>query len=215
MLALAAAFCLPMIGTALVVLTLAALNMSLGIRKCYVKILELVFEYATNIKKDKEIDIGPDVPTVKASSDDDDDRDELGETSMLPDTLSGDSIDDPRTDNGLDSSRRTSREHSQTDIQFRLGKRDDFKVHDHEVVFNQENFVRLDDIVDYTRQALEAIVDDEVTKRFSSADEMAVWNLLTRTQQHHELFSMRVTLLWFAGFLVRYFILFPFRLCGR
>jgi glycerol-3-phosphate O-acyltransferase 3/4 len=42
---------------------------------------------------------------------------------------------------------------------------------------------------------------------------MAVWNLLTRTQQQHELFSLRVTLLWFIGFLVRYFILFPFRLC--
>ena len=78
---------------------------------------------------------------------------------------------------------------------------------------NQKNSVLLDDIVDYTRQALEAIVDDEVTKRFTSADEMAVWNLLTRTQQHHELFSMRVTLLWLAGFVVRYFILFPFRLC--
>jgi glycerol-3-phosphate O-acyltransferase 3/4 len=67
--------------------------------------------------------------------------------------------------------------------------------------------------MDYTRQGLEAIVDDEVTKRFTSADEMAVWNLLTRTQQHHELFSLRVTILWFLGFLIRYFILFPFRLC--
>jgi glycerol-3-phosphate O-acyltransferase 3/4 len=42
---------------------------------------------------------------------------------------------------------------------------------------------------------------------------MAVWNLLTRTQQQHEYFSIRITLLWFFGFCVRYFILFPFRLC--
>jgi glycerol-3-phosphate O-acyltransferase 3/4 len=74
-------------------------------------------------------------------------------------------------------------------------------------------FYSIDDIVEYTRQGLEAIVDDEVTKRFTSAEGMVVWNLLTRTQQQHELFSLRVTLLWFIGCLVRYFILFPFRLC--
>ena len=67
--------------------------------------------------------------------------------------------------------------------------------------------------MDYTRQGLEAIIDDDVTKRFTSAEEITVWNLLTRTQQHHEYFSVRVTLLWFLGFCVRYFILFPFRLC--
>jgi glycerol-3-phosphate O-acyltransferase 3/4 len=67
--------------------------------------------------------------------------------------------------------------------------------------------------MDCTRQGLEAIVDDEVTKRFTSAEEMAVWNLLTRTQQQHGSFSLRVTSLWFLGFLARYCLLFPFRLC--
>lgn len=52
-----------------------------------------------------------------------------------------------------------------------------------------------------------------MTKRFTSTEEMAVWNLLTRTQQQHESFSLRVTLIWLTGFLVRYFILFPYRLC--
>lgn len=47
--------CLPMISIAAFVLTLAALNMSLGIRRIYVKILSLIFDYATKIKKDKEI----------------------------------------------------------------------------------------------------------------------------------------------------------------
>lgn len=42
---------------------------------------------------------------------------------------------------------------------------------------------------------------------------MVVWNLLTRTQQQHQSFSLRLTLIWLIGFLVRYFILFPFRLC--
>ena len=49
--------CLPMISIAVLVLTLAALNMSLGVRRFYVKILSFFFDYATKIKKDKEIPI--------------------------------------------------------------------------------------------------------------------------------------------------------------
>ena len=70
----------------------------------------------------------------------------------------------------------------------------------------------VDDIISFTRQGLEAIVDDEVTKRFTSSDQLTVWNLLTRTQQQQESFSLRVTCLWLLGFIVRYCILFPYRL---
>jgi hypothetical protein len=50
-----------MISIAALVLTLAALNMSFGIRRIYVKILSFVFDYATRIKKDKEISIDSDL----------------------------------------------------------------------------------------------------------------------------------------------------------
>jgi len=83
----------------------------------------------------------------------------------------------------------------------------------HATTITDMRFKLFSDIATYTLGGLEAIVDDDVTKRFTSAEEMAVWNLLTRTQQTHELFSLRVSLLWFLGFVVRYFILFPFRLC--
>ena len=46
-----------MISIAALVLTLAAFNLSLGIRRFYVKILAFIFDYATKIKKDKEISI--------------------------------------------------------------------------------------------------------------------------------------------------------------
>lgn len=55
-----------------------------------------------------------------------------------------------------------------------------------------------------------AIIDDEVTKRFTT-EELTVWNLLSRTNQQYEYVSFRVTVLWLLGFLLRYCVLFPFR----
>lgn len=171
--------CAPMISIASLVLTLAALNLSLGIRRLYVKILAFVFDYATKIKRDKETTVDPD-----ASSE---------ELSSSTDPLVKRSPDDP-----IDATAKTFPSSSTGETK---------TTRDAEIQF------RLDGIMDYTRQGLEAIVDDEVTKRFTSAEEMAVWNLLTRTQQQHGSFSLRVSSLWFIGFLVRYALLFPFRLC--
>lgn len=169
----------PVISIAALVLTLAALNLSLGLRRLFVRTLAFIFDYATKIKQDREVPI--------------DSNSSLEETTHIVQRASTDPIDIdgklPIHDkNESDSPQITTT--TQNDVPFNLG-----------------------DIMDYTRQGLEAIVDDEVTKRFTSAEEMVVWNLLTRTQQQHEYFSLRVTLLWFIGFCVRYIILFPFRLC--
>ncbi|CAF0782605.1 unnamed protein product [Adineta steineri] len=186
--------CLPVISIVALVLTLAVLNMSLGIRKLYVKILTFLFDYATQISKDKEIPFDSNLKTAESPTPQiepqiiDNVLDDWVELS--PNTFM---INESKTEQSITSeeeNQRISRASSQTDIQFKLS-----------------------DIIDYTRQGLEAIVDDEVTKRFTSANEMAVWNLLTRTQQQHGSFSIRVTVLWFIGFLIRYFILFPIRIC--
>ena len=55
-----------------------------------------------------------------------------------------------------------------------------------------------------------AIIDDDVTKRFTT-EELTVWNLLSRTNQQYEYVSFRVTILWLVGFILRYCFLFPFR----
>ena len=167
--------CAPMILIGTIVLILAALNMSLGLRRLYVKILALVFDYATDIKRDKETTVER---VVEKSADDPIEITE--DTPLVSESAS----------RAAAVTTAEPKPPSPSDIQFKLG-----------------------DIMDYTRQGLEAIVDDEVTKRFTSAEEMAVWNLLTRTQQQHGSFSLRVTSLWFLGFLVRYCLLFPFRLC--
>lgn len=57
---------------------------------------------------------------------------------------------------------------------------------------------------------MEAIIEDEVTSRFE-AEELKNWNLLTRTNRYHEFISWRLSIIWFIGFFIRYFILMPFR----
>lgn len=43
--------------------------------------------------------------------------------------------------------------------------------------------------------------------------ELSSWNLMTRTNLHYQHISYRLTLLWFFGGILRYFILLPARLC--
>ena len=68
----------------------------------------------------------------------------------------------------------------------------------------------LGDIVEFVQRGMQTIIDDEVTKRFTT-EELTVWNLLSRTNQQYEYVSFRVTVLWILGFFVRYCLLFPIR----
>jgi glycerol-3-phosphate O-acyltransferase 3/4 len=74
-----------------------------------------------------------------------------------------------------------------------------------------KNEFQLSDVIPYINQGIEAIIDDNVTKRFTTK-ELTVWNLLSRTNQQYEYISFRVTLLWALGLILRYSVLFPFRL---
>ncbi|KAJ0044152.1 hypothetical protein NL108_009187 [Boleophthalmus pectinirostris] len=69
----------------------------------------------------------------------------------------------------------------------------------------------LSDVLYFFKKGLESIVDDEVTQRFSS-EELASWNLLTRTNLNFHYISLRLTIIWGLGVFVRYCILFPLRL---
>lgn len=70
---------------------------------------------------------------------------------------------------------------------------------------------RLDDACTLVRKGVTAIIDDQVTKRFNT-EELRTWNLLTRTNmRNHQSISLFLGLCWFAGFIVRYFVLLPLR----
>ncbi|XP_037609258.1 LOW QUALITY PROTEIN: glycerol-3-phosphate acyltransferase 3 [Sebastes umbrosus] len=69
----------------------------------------------------------------------------------------------------------------------------------------------LSDVFYFYKKGLESIVDDQVTQRFSS-EELASWNLLTRTNQNFRYISLRLTVFWGVGVFVRYGVLFPLRI---
>lgn len=62
----------------------------------------------------------------------------------------------------------------------------------------------------FCRKGFEAIVEDEVTQRFSS-EELLSWNLLTRTNVNFHYISLRLTVVWVIGVIVRYCFLLPLR----
>jgi len=124
----------PLLSTIILVLTLAALNLSLGIRTLFVKTLAFIFDYATKIKRDKEVPINPNLPSdepptpppspktttitpplVKKSENDPIEIN--SDTPLISETKSSDEL----TTSDQDS--KASRTSSQNDIQFKLGKK--------------------------------------------------------------------------------------------
>ena len=69
----------------------------------------------------------------------------------------------------------------------------------------------LGDVFYFYKKGMESLVDDQVTQCFSS-EELASWNLLTRTNQNFRYISLRLTVIWGVGVFVRYCLLFPLRL---
>ncbi|OUC43637.1 transporter, major facilitator family protein [Trichinella nativa] len=58
---------------------------------------------------------------------------------------------------------------------------------------------------------IEAIIEDDVTSRFSAA-ELTSWNLLTRSSYGYHLLNWKLGLLWGFGLIIRYFVIFPINL---
>lgn len=69
---------------------------------------------------------------------------------------------------------------------------------------------QLSDIFEFIVKGIEAVVDDEVTKRFST-EELQTWNLLTRTNKKYLNVSYKLLLLWSIGWIFRFCILLPIR----
>lgn len=79
-----------------------------------------------------------------------------------------------------------------------------------ETFHDQRKDFHLTHAMDFVKAGVEAIIEDEVTKRFS-AEELPSWNLLTRTNKNYHYISLKVTILWGIGFFLRYFVFLPFR----
>ncbi|XP_051733728.1 glycerol-3-phosphate acyltransferase 3 [Ctenopharyngodon idella] len=67
------------------------------------------------------------------------------------------------------------------------------------------------DVFYFCKKGIENIVEDQVTQRFTS-EELASWNLLTRTNNNFRYISVRLTIIWGLGVFIRYCILMPLRI---
>jgi glycerol-3-phosphate O-acyltransferase 3/4 len=70
----------------------------------------------------------------------------------------------------------------------------------------------LDDAARLVVRGLAAIIDDEVTKRFTH-EQLETWNLLTRNNaKNYQFMSRSLGFCWLAGLIIRYAILMPLRI---
>lgn len=83
---------------------------------------------------------------------------------------------------------------------------------EYEKEVDSRGWATIRDSTDFLMAGIEAIIEDEVTRRFK-AEHLATWNMLTRTRvSFYHSANWKLTLFWVTGFIVRYTILFPLRL---
>lgn len=163
---------------------LAPFGLSLGVRKKYVQLLLKIFEFGrVRLEQTRNRK-----NQMSGDGHDHDDDEEMDDKLLL--------VPDP-------DSEKKARENGRRIL--RMGSICE-PTESHDLVSYQ-----LDSCLDYIKSGIQAIVDDEVTKRFC-AEELKSWNMLTRTQQNYEFISWRLSFLWFVGFFFRYFFLLPVRI---
>ncbi|VEN43072.1 unnamed protein product [Callosobruchus maculatus] len=191
----------PFLTLLVCIIFLASIGQSLGVRRLYVKLLLMIFEYG---RKDIES-----VAKRKHDLEDENESNTL-EKSYEEKT--------PGTPNGMKNGVINGANN--------LISRDDKLVLVPEPPSKQEanskSFVdeakegkeipnfELSTVFDYIKVGIEAIIEDQVTSRFE-AEELKNWNLLIRTNRGYEFISWKLTVIWLCGFFIRYFFLFPLR----
>ncbi|XP_010211480.1 PREDICTED: glycerol-3-phosphate acyltransferase 3-like [Tinamus guttatus] len=80
-----------------------------------------------------------------------------------------------------------------------------------EMAGQRQGCFNLADVLYFSKKGLEAVADDEVTRRFSS-EELVSWNLLSRTNVNFHQVSWQLAFMWITGILFRYCLLLPLRI---
>ena len=179
----------PLLALVSLVLGLATFGKSLGIRRRYVRFLVQVFEWGARIKRAKE-------------------RQQSAHSSQAPSDAES---EEDCTDSYLPRSRAGSSSQPQL-IQREATPQILKALQGGQTVTKEEKvWAIVNDSLDFIKSGMETIIEDEVTSRFS-AEELASWNMLSRTSVGIQFLSYRLTFVWVLGFLFRYFILLPVRL---
>ncbi|KAL1491612.1 hypothetical protein ABEB36_012184 [Hypothenemus hampei] len=226
---LVSVFFVPFLMMLLSIIFLASIGKSLGVRRLYVKILLLIFEYGR-----KDIETAQNEKRKNKTEQDLEDEGYSEELTPLDLSFKEKTHETPKKEKPLVNG--TSNVHinggnnliSREDRHILLPEAVNVPVLNEQTIQTQPNEedkegkekilnFELSTILDYTKAGFEAIIEDQVTSRFE-AEELKNWNLLIRTNRGYEFISWKLTFIWMCGFVVRYFFLFPLRVvicfCG-
>lgn len=220
----------PFLWMMFIIIFMASLGKSLGVRRMYVKLLVKIFEYGRqnieHVRKRQyanlntsECEEAPPATKIETPTNNTSDNCvdcAITKPSITTATTNGDAskpLKNGDIANGGNSV--ISRVESLILLPDMEGARSKSRESNNEddVDSNEDNDsleFNLTNCLDYVKSGMEAIIEDEVTSRFE-AEELKNWNLLTRTNRHYEFISWRLTVIWVIGFFIRYVILMPCR----
>ncbi|XP_076253150.1 glycerol-3-phosphate acyltransferase 4 isoform X5 [Rhynchophorus ferrugineus] len=217
----------PFMMLLLSIIFLASIGKSLGVRRLYVKVLLMIFEYGR-----KDIELAQNEKRKnKTDSEDEGYSEGVIESEVVTKNQSNTPLKDALKPNGLTNGHVKNGGNNLISREDRhillpdpvnvpiVDEKSEEHISDDEIKERKEkisNF-QLNTILDYTKAGMEAIIEDQVTSRFE-AEELKNWNLLIRTNRGYEFISWKLTFIWLCGFFVRYFLLLPLRIiicfCG-
>jgi len=221
----------PFLCILVLVLCLASFGKSLGIRRMYVKWLLKVFEFATQVadearayKRKMSSDAGEGHFKV-GGDDDEEERSEETSQDVQNGVLAEQRLKAlmkygkesrhnviSRRDNLvlMPDGQPPRIEEGNEDLELKASLPDKHDPQKMSASTFQREF-HLDSVFDYVKTGIGSIIEDEVTQRFV-AEELKMWNLLTRTSQSFEFVTLKLTIIWISGFIVRYCVLLPGRM---
>ncbi|XP_076253110.1 glycerol-3-phosphate acyltransferase 4 isoform X1 [Rhynchophorus ferrugineus] len=219
----------PFMMLLLSIIFLASIGKSLGVRRLYVKVLLMIFEYGR-----KDIELAQNEKRKnKTDSEDEGYSEGVIESEVVTKNQSNTPLKDALKPNGLTNGHVKNGGNNLISREDRhillpdpvnvpiVDEKSEEHISDDEIkerkVQEKISNFQLNTILDYTKAGMEAIIEDQVTSRFE-AEELKNWNLLIRTNRGYEFISWKLTFIWLCGFFVRYFLLLPLRIiicfCG-
>ncbi|SPP73231.1 glycerol-3-phosphate acyltransferase 3 isoform X1 [Drosophila guanche] len=178
-------FWIPFAGFISFLIIISAINKSIGVRRAYVNLLLRIFEYGrVSIETASKEHKQNNLKTDDKHSDEFVDNADSKESTNGTTLITRDAVLLPQPQEPAPEKPASSKKE--------------------EIVFDFEK------CLDYLKSGVESIIEDDVTSRFE-AEELKSWNMLTRTNRHHEFISWKITLIWMVGFFIRYVFLMPLR----
>ncbi|XP_045781684.1 glycerol-3-phosphate acyltransferase 3 isoform X3 [Maniola jurtina] len=192
----------PFLLLILCVIFLASIGKSLGVRRLYVNILLKLFEYGR-----QHIEVAKKLQRNDSSDE---------EEPPTPDDKPPSAI---IKENGVNGTKNSVIERQEIlgpspELNYKRSKSQERLQNGHltpEVKGERNLEFHLHHCMDLVKAGMESIIEDQVTSVFE-AEELRSWNLLTRTNRQYEFLTWRLTIIWFMGFVVRYFFLLPLRI---